>query len=89
MGSEMCIRDSSQDFNGAKSSLATVTELLEVLGLSQVEKDSDEDVEELIRQRETARQEKNFKEADRIRDQLHSQGIEIEDTPTGTLWRYR
>ena len=55
----------SQDFDGAKSSLATVTELLEVLGLSQIEKDSDDDVEELIRQREIARQEKNFKEADR------------------------
>ncbi len=79
----------SQDFDGAKSSMATVTELLEVLGLSQVEKEEDNEIEELIQQRETARKEKSFEEADRIRDQLHSQGIEIEDTPTGTLWRYR
>ncbi len=78
----------SKDYDGAKSSLTTVTELLEVLGLSQVEKDLDDDVEQLIRQREIARQEKNFEEADRIRDQLHAQGIEIEDTPTGALWRY-
>ena len=79
----------SQDIDGAKSSLATVTELLEVLGLSQVEKDSDEEIEELIQQREIARQGKNFEEADRIRDHLQSRGIEIEDTPTGALWRYR
>ena len=79
----------SQDYEGAQSSLATVTELLEVLGLSQVERDTDDSIEELIQQREIARQEKNFEKADKIRDQLHSQGIEIEDTPTGTLWRYR
>ena len=71
------------------SSLATVTELLEVLGLSQVKKDSNVEIEELIRRREVSRQEKDFEEADRIRDELHSQGVEIEDTPTGTLWRYR
>ena len=79
----------SQDIEGAQNTLATVTELLEVLGLSQIEKDSDEQIEQLIQQREIARQGKNFEEADRIRDQLHSQGIEIEDTPSGTLWRYR
>ena len=79
----------SKNYDGAKSSLATVTELLEVLGLSQVEKDSDEEIEELIQQREIARQEKNFGEADRIRDHLQSRGIEIEDTPTGALWRNR
>ena len=79
----------SQDLEGAGSSLATVTELLEVLGLSQVKKDSNVEIEELIRRREVSRQEKDFEEADRIRDELHSQGVEIEDTPTGTLWRYR
>ena len=79
----------SKNYDGAKSSLATVTELLEVLGLSQVEKDSDEEIDQLIQQREIARQEKNFEEADRIRDHLQSRGIEIEDTPTGALWRYR
>ena len=79
----------SKNYDGAKSSLATVTELLEVLGLSQIEKDSDEEIDKLIQQREIARQEKNFEEADRIRDHLQSRGIEIEDTPTGALWRYR
>ena len=79
----------SKNYDGAKSSLATVTELLEVLGLSQIEKDSDEEIDKLIQQREIARQEKNFEEADKIRDHLQSRGIEIEDTPTGALWRYR
>ena len=79
----------SQDFDAARCFLATVTELLEVLGLSQVKKDFNVEIEELIHRRKVARQEKDFDEADRIRDELHSQGVEIEDTPNGTLWRYR
>ena len=54
-----------------------------------MEKDSNVEIEELIHRRKVARQEKDFDEADRIRDELHSQGVEIEDTPNGTLWRYR
>ena len=51
----------SQDLGGAGSSLATVTELLEVLGLSQVKKDSNVEIEELIHRRKVARQEKFFR----------------------------
>ena len=50
----------SQDIEGRRTSLATVTELLEVLGLSQIEKDSDEEIDKLIPTREIARQEKEL-----------------------------
>ena len=33
------------------------------------------------------RNKKNFSRADEIRDELKSMGIEIEDTPDGTIWR--
>ncbi|MDE1833263.1 MAG: cysteine--tRNA ligase [Candidatus Micrarchaeota archaeon] len=41
----------------------------------------------LIREREALRAEKNFSEADAIRDKIRAEhGIEIEDTEYGTLW---
>jgi cysteinyl-tRNA synthetase len=48
---------------------------------------SDREIEQLIAQRAAARQNKDWKEADRIREQLKTEGITLEDTPTGTLWR--
>src|SRR5437763_1440941 len=44
-------------------------------------------VEERIAARDKARKAKDFKEADRIRAELLARGVEIEDTPSGTLWR--
>ncbi len=40
-----------------------------------------------IQKRQMARQSKDFAEADRIRDRLQEQGIFLEDTPEGTIWR--
>ena len=44
-------------------------------------------IEELIAQRAAAKKEKNFAEADRIRDELKAQGIILEDTADGTKWK--
>ncbi len=48
----------------------------------------DEDkIAELIDMRLAARKTKNFKEADRIREELAQQGVILEDGPKGTTWR--
>jgi cysteinyl-tRNA synthetase len=47
----------------------------------------DEEIEDLIRQRNEARGRRDFKESDRLRDLLLSKGIILEDTPGGTRWR--
>jgi cysteinyl-tRNA synthetase len=46
------------------------------------------DVDEMIARRETARAERNFQEADRIRDELAELGVLIEDSADGTRWRF-
>jgi cysteinyl-tRNA synthetase len=46
------------------------------------------DIDALVQQRLDARKDKNWAEADRIRDRLRELGIELEDTPQGgTVWR--
>jgi cysteinyl-tRNA synthetase len=49
---------------------------------------ADAQIEELIKQRAAARQSKDFRESDRIRDLLLADGVLLEDQPGGkTLWR--
>jgi cysteinyl-tRNA synthetase len=47
---------------------------------------SDEDIQSYIEQRNHARDDRDFAEADRIRDLLIENGVNLEDTADGTLW---
>ncbi len=73
----------------AKQCLVRVHELADVLGImgKSEDKSLDAEIEELIAKRQAARKEKNFAEADRIRDELANMGIILEDTPQGVKWR--
>jgi cysteinyl-tRNA synthetase len=44
-------------------------------------------IQNLIQAREHARKTKQWAEADRVRDELTTLGVVLEDTATGTLWR--
>lgn len=49
---------------------------------------SDEEIDQLVEQRQKAKESRNFNEADEIRDNLREQGIELEDKEGGqTQWR--
>ena len=77
----------SKEFAGA--SLDVFNELTGVLGLMYADagvSDADSEVEELIEARQAARKEKNWAEADRIRDRLGEMGVVLEDTPQGVRW---
>jgi cysteinyl-tRNA synthetase len=49
--------------------------------------EENKDIDALIAERAEAKRSKNFKRSDEIRDQLLAEGIVIEDTPSGTIWR--
>lgn len=63
--------------------------LCDILGLivERKEESLDAQVEELIEKRQEARKNKDFAEADRIRDQLLAMGIVLEDTREGVKWK--
>lgn len=71
-----------------EGAIAMFDELTGVLGLVYNRKTEtlDSDVEDLIEARTNARKEKNWAEADRIRDQLKEMGIVLEDTAQGVKW---
>ena len=70
---------------------ALFDELTDVLGFCYERGQTGEDdeaaeIEALIEARATARKEKNWAEADRIRDELKARNIILEDTPQGVKW---
>jgi len=86
------------DMAAASAQTALLLELGEVLGILQEDPQAflqaggddgldAETIEALIEQRTQARRDKDFAEADRIRDELQDQGIILEDGPGGTQWK--
>ena len=72
----------------AVQALPVLEYMLEVLGI-EIQTVSDEEIEsvfELINKRETLREEKQFEEADKIRDQIAGIGISLIDHKNKTLW---
>ena len=58
------------------------------LNLDKTEKaEITEEEKQLIKDRETARAEKDFAKADKLRDKLKQKGIVLEDTPQGIRWK--
>ena len=50
---------------------------------------SEEEILKLIEERRVAREEKNWKKADQVREELSNQGILLKDTPQGTTWKVK
>ena len=79
--------DSSKEF--ARHTLEVMTKLCDVLGLTLEKKEEilDEEIENLIAERQAARKAKDFARADEIRGLLLDKGIELKDTREGVKWK--
>ncbi|MBR2725859.1 cysteine--tRNA ligase [Candidatus Saccharibacteria bacterium] len=62
----------------------------ELFGLNLIKDTPDitEEVWRLIREREQAREAKNYKQADNLRDKLAEKNIKVNDTADGPIWEY-
>ena len=92
INSNLNAESSKEVLNGA---LSLIEELGAPLGIIQksTKVSLEDEVEELIRQRQEARKNRDFAMADKIRDDLKARGIVLEDISTGskmekTLVRY-
>ena len=67
----------------------TMKQLMDILGIDIKEQEVllDEEIENLIEERQAARKAKNFARADEIRDLLTEKGIILEDTREGVRWK--
>ncbi|MDH6237858.1 cysteine--tRNA ligase [Cryobacterium sp. CG_9.6] len=90
----------AEDLHAAASARGEVLAMSEVLGINPLSTGwsvaTDEPamvaltalVERLLKDRETARETRDYNAADRIRDELVAAGITIEDTPSGAHWSF-
>ena len=83
----------SGDKDRVTAALAGVDQVLGVLDptdwVEEAAEGSDEDAEidDLVAHRQAAREGRDFAEADRLRDELTTRGIAVEDTPQGPRWK--
>jgi cysteinyl-tRNA synthetase len=76
---------STEDHELARALLSRFDSVLAIL--PDEEKSLEGDIQVLIDEREVARKARNFARSDEIRDALKAQGIVLEDTPDGVMWK--
>ena len=73
--------------NIASSAKSFLSEVNEVLGIFVEQDDSgSQKIEEMIKERNKARDDRDWKKADRIREELLGLGVQIKDSSSGTTW---
>lgn len=82
------ILDKDASLDACNSAAELFDEICDVLGIlyNRKSNDIDDEIKSLIEKRQQARAEKNWAEADKIRDRLKDMGIVLKDTPQGVTW---
>ena len=74
------------DKTAATPSEATLQTIDRLMGIDLLENNITEEQKDLISEREKARDTKDWAKSDVLRDKLRKMGVEVKDTPRGTLW---
>jgi len=78
----------NMNYCSAQGALKALDKVDSVLGvMDNVEGEADENIQQLIIERNRARSNKDWEKADAVRDQLDNLGIVLDDTPDGTVWK--
>ncbi|HEU4395488.1 MAG TPA: DALR domain-containing protein, partial [Planctomycetota bacterium] len=64
----------------------SVLDVLRVDGAAAPAGPADSEIDALVAAREAARKRKDFAESDRLRKEIESKGVALEDTPRGPRW---
>ncbi|MFH1588113.1 MAG: cysteine--tRNA ligase [Candidatus Diapherotrites archaeon] len=78
---------SASDAKKVISFLKEIDSVMNVFSFEKKEEKLSKELMDLIKEREKARNEKNWNESDKIRDELKEKGIELMDSEKGTKWK--
>ena len=76
-------------YSQSKDAIANIKKIDKILGVLGFDDNLDNDIMEMIKEREKARKNKDWDKSDQLRDALLDRGIIVEDTPSGTVWKYK
>jgi cysteinyl-tRNA synthetase len=76
----------SGDVEAVRDAMLEFDQILNVLDPGE-EEILDDEIERMIREREEARERRDWQKADELRDALEEQGVLLEDTADGTRWK--
>lgn len=72
--------------NNAYPDTKTLKNIEALLGINLLREDISEKIKTILDERQKARDEKDFKKSDELRDELKEQGIGVRDTDNGQIW---
>ena len=81
--------ENSLSIKQCQKSIEKILIIDNILGIINIKGDIDEEIKKLILEREEARKDKDWQKSDKIRDLLLEKGIILEDTSSGTIWKFK
>jgi len=83
------IDEGKLSFKQSKDAIRKIELVDKVLGVFNFEDILDDEIMDIIKDREDARKNKDWDRSDQLRKVLLDKGIIVEDTPNGTVWKFK